>query len=546
MEKFLRPPTFDVEPSASNSSRLWAHWFKIFTNFLESLNNVEAAGKLRLLINHVSSTVYEYISECSTYDDALKTLKDLYDKPCSEVFARHKLLTCSQKDGESLDQFMHSLKQLCKDCDFKKVDASQNRDDYVRDAFISGISSGFIRQRLLENRTLTLQVAFDQARSLEQAQLQADLYKVPEKANPSYSGNLLNAAHPTQGFENMPKEDLNATHEPNHLEIVNGTFIKKCFFCGGKMHKNRSQCPARDVVCHNCDIKGHFAKVCKKKSAARSASTVTLGAVSPLNATIIDVILKDIDMKALIDTGSSENFINASHVYNNSWQYSSSDLIIAMANTKKICRAEGVLYATLKINDRLYEREKFLLLPNLCCDVILGQKFLSRHNSVEIPFGGQEPTLTVSALAVAAVNPPVLFGNLDARIVPIATKSRRYCKPDQEFITSEIGRLKSDGVIEDSRSPWRAQVLVVSSENHKKRMVVDYSQTINTFTKLDAYPVPNLAELVEKISSNKITYLVQSTSRALTILYLFLRTRKNILLSKPVVSCTNLLEFLSG
>ena len=45
-----------------------------------------------------------------------------------------------------------------------------------------------------------------------------------------------------------------------------------------------------------------------------------------------------------------------------------------------------------------------------------------------------------------------------------------------------------EGIMEPSQSPWRAQILVVSPENHKKRLVVDYSQTINRFTLLDAYP----------------------------------------------------------
>ena len=57
-----------------------------------------------------------------------------------------------------------------------------------------------------------------------------------------------------------------------------------------------------------------------------------------------------------------------------------------------------------------------------------------------------------------------------------------------------------DDIIELSSSPWRAQVLVTANENHKKRMVVDYSQTINKFTYLDAYPTKKLDDMIEKIS----------------------------------------------
>jgi len=49
-----------------------------------------------------------------------------------------------------------------------------------------------------------------------------------------------------------------------------------------------------------------------------------------------------------------------------------------------------------------------------------------------------------------------------------------------------------DGIIEPSTSPWRAQVVVVNNSNHRKRLCIDYSQTINKFTLLDAYPLSRI------------------------------------------------------
>ena len=49
--------------------------------------------------------------------------------------------------------------------------------------------------------------------------------------------------------------------------------------------------------------------------------------------------------------------------------------------------------------------------------------------------------------------------------------------------------------------PWRAQVVVARNpKSDKARMVVDYSQTVNRFTLLDAYPLPNIEELVNKVA----------------------------------------------
>ena len=53
-------------------------------------------------------------------------------------------------------------------------------------------------------------------------------------------------------------------------------------------------------------------------------------------------------------------------------------------------------------------------------------------------------------------------------------------------------------------SPWRAQALVTKNERHKKRMVIDYSQTINRFTELNAYPIPRIDEQINKIACGKV------------------------------------------
>ena len=97
------------------------------------------------------------------------------------------------------------------------------------------------------------------------------------------------------------------------------------------------------------------------------------------------------------------------------------------------------------------------------------------------------------------VTPPPLFRHLLEECKPIVSKSRKYSRENQ-FIKNETNRLLAEGIIEPSDSSWRAQVVVTRSERHKKRLVVDYSQTINKFTSLDAYPLPNNEETVNKIA----------------------------------------------
>jgi len=57
-----------------------------------------------------------------------------------------------------------------------------------------------------------------------------------------------------------------------------------------------------------------------------------------------------------------------------------------------------------------------------------------------------------------------------------------------------------DAMIEPSTSPWRAQFVVVNNSNHKKRLCIDYSQTINKFTLLDAYPLSRMQSVANSVA----------------------------------------------
>ena len=258
MERFLRPERFDIDPNSPDADKQWQHWFRTFNNFLQSLSQLEP-DKLNMLINYIAPSTYGYIADSATYEDAIGILQGLYVKPKNEVFARHQLATCKQEQGQSLDQYLCVLKARAKECNFKAVTAEQNRDDAIRDAFITGLTSNDIRQRLLEQKSLDLQTAYDQARSLELA----------HQHSASFATISTASAVPLPPDQNtFPDEACGAISE-------------NCFFCGYKRH-HRSRCPAKDATCKNCNKKGHFAKVCRSVANSNSkgrnlSSAITRG-----------------------------------------------------------------------------------------------------------------------------------------------------------------------------------------------------------------------------------------------------------------------------
>ena len=118
MDKFLKPERFDADPNSSTATVEWRHWLHTFENFLKSLS-ASKPDELQVLTNYVAPSVYSLIADCADYASALKTLKDAFDIPKNEIFARHLLATRKQQPGETIEQFLQTLHSLSKDCIFK-------------------------------------------------------------------------------------------------------------------------------------------------------------------------------------------------------------------------------------------------------------------------------------------------------------------------------------------------------------------------------------------------------------------------------------------
>lgn len=101
----------------------------------------------------------------------------------------------------------------------------------------------------------------------------------------------------------------------------------------------------------------------------------------------------------------------------------------------------------------------------------------------------------------------------------------RHSESDMKSIDLDIERLLRVDAIEESRSPWRVHVLVVSNDNHKKRMVVDDSQTTNKYAELDAVNY----EVISKIDFRGGNHQV-----------LIRKEDRTSLLLKPAANCGNL------
>ena len=508
MERILCPDKLNADPNNEEAEKEYNYWKKTFDNFISECGS-RAPDKLRCLTKYVSASIYEYISETSTYEEAIKILENLYIKKKNEIFARFQLASRRQNPSETLDEFIQDLQKLSKKCNLQAVSAEEYRQELVRDTFINGLKSSTIRQRLLEYNTLSLKEAYDKAKALDFAQ----------KNSETYTSLKLTAAFPNNQ-EKYP-ESNNAQFSPQDYDNTQANVAsitkKKCWFCAGNIH-SREKCPAKNSECSNCGKTGHWAKVCRSPSKQKVTSSATREESTSINAAIPDClktskIIMEINgnkIPGIIDSASSDSYIdyNVACKLNIKINYQSSR--ISLASSSATTTVLGFCHISFKLGTEDYKNFKLGIMKDLCADVLLGIDFQKQHSAVKIIYKGDRNELTVSndktnmvcSLAKSNIKESSLFLNMEPNVTPITTKSRKFSLENKKFINDEIQKLLQEDIIEESNSPWRAQVVIVTDDmnRHKKRLCIDYSRTVNLYTQLDAYPLPKIDSIVNDLS----------------------------------------------
>jgi hypothetical protein len=177
-----------------------------------------------------------------------------------------------------------------------------------------------IRQRLLEEN-FTLEKSFEKARSYELAVKNSER---SGSSNPVINAISLLENQNTQDNENP--ETCAALWSSNNFKQHSNRMPQRnssnCFYCGYQAH-SRESCPARDMLCHNCGIKGHFAKVCRKSKKSgnlnnqdKSVNRYVSALPSSLSDAVVSAKVRYYELNVLVDTGSSESYINSLSVEN--------------------------------------------------------------------------------------------------------------------------------------------------------------------------------------------------------------------------------------
>ena len=319
----------------------FSHWFKtsqIFSGVLPQEN----LGKLLILTNLLSPTVYELINECLTYSHTVSMLKSAYIKSTKEAFAWHLLGIYKKQPRESLDEFLQTLKTWS-----KPVTAQRHKYEYIPDSFIYGLQSKPIRQRLLENNTIDCNTMLNLAGSWEVAQKSLDSYN-----------NVYETCF------NL----ITTRQEPNTTALT-------CWKCDNPLH-SWSKCPAKDTECFKWERLEHFSKNYYSKTSYKQTPAAMFPTLSWLDGSSSSLLSKyavrvstnNCKFYALIGSDSTDNFIHQQAIDQLSLNVISCDSSVSMISTAHVKSLSRCFTTNLKFQDKMYDSIKLSLLDDLCVD----------------------------------------------------------------------------------------------------------------------------------------------------------------------------------
>ena len=180
----------------------------------------------------------------------LSKIKDIFLKEFPLHVRRYKYLKYTQEVGQPFDEWWVQKKKLARNCELDKVTA----EEMTLLGLMTGIRDPKLKEEFLRVEEPTTAALVKLAESKQNAERHAG------SLNPSPASIYQTSAYKTEK-KNLWDHEHQQSRPP---KPTNGKF-PECKYCGYRKCKGGKFCPAVDKKCLNCEIVGHFARVCSKE-----------------------------------------------------------------------------------------------------------------------------------------------------------------------------------------------------------------------------------------------------------------------------------------
>jgi transposase InsO family protein len=524
MAKFAPPETFDFSRPAA-----WPEWRDRFLRFRLAAKLFREDGEVQ-----VSSLIYAMGKEAdkiystfkfpdgenkrNNFDAVLTKFNEHFIPKRNVIHERARFYSRQQLQGESVEQFLRTLRELSATCDF-----GQQEEESVRDRLVLGLIDTEVSQKLQLQADLTLKDAVDTARHHEliKAQLHDQRSKNVDRVWQSARGRQQSHSHHTN------EQRGRSVRGKASSQAAYGTKSPTCGRCG-RDHKEKANCPARGQTCHKCKKKGHFSSVCRSKNIHEVSQSQAQSATPPEYVLELDSVsaktgrdepwraklhVLDQDIEFKLDTGADVSIMPKS-VYDKlspKPQLKAPSAVLRGAGVSLDCIGEfstKVHYKgkSAQIDIFVLRSETESLLSRKAVTQLGLVKRVGAISAEQSAFGEiDENHILCQPVKIALHENAEPYSVQTARRVPI---------PLVEKVKDELKRMEKCGVIEKIEEPtdWCAPMVPVpKSTGSGVRICTDFKR-LNQAVKRERYVIPSFEDITHKLAGAKVFSKLDATS----------------------------------
>ena len=162
-------------------------------------------------------------------------------------------MQCNQQSGEKIKEYLAELRQLAAThCSF-----ANHLDEALCDRLVCGLTNENLQKRLLSEEDLDLKRALKIAQGMEAASKNTQMLRDNSSASVRSGSHDDFSKSAVQMKEEEIVDRVGRYSRPRETNVPG----KKCYWCGRSDHLAHG-CIHKDTVCHNCNKRGHLARVC--------------------------------------------------------------------------------------------------------------------------------------------------------------------------------------------------------------------------------------------------------------------------------------------
>ena len=250
-----------VEPFDLNKDD-WSRYTERLGQFFVA-NDVKDDAKVAVFLTVIGSKAYNLlhsllapeVPSSKKYEELVAVLGEHLNPKPLVIAERFKFHHRNQKEGERVAQYMAALRKLTEFEDYL--------EEALRDRLVCGLRNEAVQRRLLSEKDLRLQTAYDIAVSMETASRQASELQASSKT-----------------AAGQPYKDIGRVSTDGAITTTTTNSAWKLSQVWEDCH-HPDKCFYRLQKCRSCGKMGHIARVCRKKGAFHRTSRPNAAQTKP-------------------------------------------------------------------------------------------------------------------------------------------------------------------------------------------------------------------------------------------------------------------------